>query len=397
MFEKFSDIDDLQYFARKLLEKVFSKKINFLFTFNSVNNQQDIQFLQSQPSKLMVKYQSVVERILARYIEQDKLPLQKRKELLQIIIQQTPKRLLKLWKKAGEDGYVITYLAQAVKTVCNNLIDLHLLQCQHPQLVVNYRPLIERKVQYFVNEGFIQRGDDGDVFQMVQKKLLEKLKNGQLQQYEGTDGSLFATYFHAVIHNQIKDICKSLYRTQKRQTKEEIQPNHAQTSPLFEAIVHDFSFEEQLKMFTFLIRQYIGKEKIKLEVCFKTNYRLLLKESDVCPLTLPQNLFEKMLSLFSLQYLQWSSKQLWESLVEFINHFEAKNNTASNLRKWFTRKRNHFIVKILLIVIHQKNTQIPADWIGREKEMLQQVTANRDLVKLLDEWMGELVYRHYEE
>jgi len=336
-----------------------------------------------------------MERILDRYIEQDKLPADKRGELLQTIKEQTPNRLLKLWKKAGEEAYVVTYLAQAVKMVCNNLIDLHLLQHQHPQLVVNYRPLIERKIQYFVNKGFIRQADGGDVFQMIQQKLLEKLQNGQLQQYEGTDGSLFATYFHAVIHNQIKDIRKSLYRTQKRQTKEEVQVHHAQTSPLFEAIVQDFSFEQQLKMFAFLIQQYVGKEKIKLEVCFKTNYRLLLKEKDIQPLALPQNLFEKMLSFFSLRYLQWSSKQLWESLAEFINHFEAKNNTTSNLRKWFTRKRNHFIVKILLIAIHQKNTQIPSEWIGREKEMLQQVTANRDLVKLLDEWMGELVYRYY--
>lgn len=376
-------------------QPLFLKKSQFISTFNSVNNQQDIQLLQNHPSKLIIKYQSVVEKILDRYIQQGKLPNHNRTKLLQIIAEQTPNRLLKLWEKADKKAYVLTLLAQATKVVCKNLIDLHLLQNQHPQLIVNYRSLIDRKVNYFVNEGFVKEADARDVFQTVQQKLLEKLQNGRLQQYQGTEDTLFATYIHAIIHNQIKDICKSLYQTQKRQAKEKIQTNHVQASPIFEAIVHDFSFEEQLKMFAFLIQQYVGKEKIKLEVCFKTNYRLLLKEKDIQPLALPQNLFEKMLSFFSLQYLQWSSKQLWESLAEFINHFEAKNNTTSNLRKWFTRKRNHFIIKILLIVIHQKNTQIPSEWIGREKEMLQQVTANRDLVKLLDEWMGELIYRYY--
>ena len=254
--------------ASETSKPLFFKKPHFLITFNPVNNQQDIYLLQNQLYRLIDKYGLVILKILDRYIEQDKLPAHKREELFQIVCQKIPNRLQKLWKQEQEKksaSYVVTVLAQATRIVCNNLIDLHLLQNQNPQLVVNYQPLIQRKVQYFVNEGFVKNEDAGDVFQMVQHKLLEKLQNGQLQQYKETDDSLFSTFIHSVIHNQIKDICKSLYHTQKRQTKEEIQVNHAHTSSLFEAIVHDFSFEQQLRMFAFLIRQYVGKEKIKLE------------------------------------------------------------------------------------------------------------------------------------
>ncbi|MEZ4884074.1 MAG: hypothetical protein R3E32_04980 [Chitinophagales bacterium] len=360
-----------------------------------MNNSEDIQLLQSNPKELIFKYHSVLEKMLDKYIEKGKLPIDKRNEYLQIIQKQTVNRLLKLWGNYKEEAYVITVLAQAGGAVCKNLIDVHLLQNQDVRLIINYRSLSAIKVKYFVKQGFIQEVDADDVYQILQQKLLEKLHSGQLQQYQGTDGTLFSTYLNRIITNQLKDICKSLYKTKKRQAKEAIERHLFQTSPLFENLTQQFYFEEQIKMLVFLIQQYVGKEKTKLEICLKTYYRLLLNESDIYPLALTMLMLEEMLQLFNKQYVHWSNKLLWENLGKFIGYFEGKNHTSSNLRKWFTRKRNHIMVKLLLIVIHQRQVKLPIQWIGKESEMLQQITTNRDLVKYLDEWMGELVYRYY--
>ena len=87
-----------------------------------------------------------------------------------------------------------------------------------------------------------------------------------------------------------------------------------------------------------------------------------------------------------------SKETLWKTLVEFTNLLEGKNIGMLGLQKWFFRRRNWTIVKILYIVnfdgrLQKKLTEM-------EKQLLAKIS-DRTVGKFAEEYFGEIAYSFY--
>ncbi|MFK7907171.1 MAG: hypothetical protein AB8B69_18690 [Chitinophagales bacterium] len=355
-----------------------------------VNLSTEEQLLQLNPQQLISKYELIIEHIVHTS------NLQNRQETIVQIKERLPHRLQKLWTKAKAYSSMQTIFIEAVQLIYEDLQNLQFLRQKSAQLIVQNLPLITARVYYCVRKNQIKEGDTEEVLQMVQHLLLEKLQRGQLSSYTSANDSLFTSFFYVVVNNAIKDVCKSLYQTQKNQTFKELKTEtiggiqNSQNNDLFQSVSSNIQVQQQAKLLGHILQLYPTKEKVKFGVCLKTNYRLVLRQKDGKDLQLSTLQVKTLLEFFGRDYNNATSKEVWEAIYPFISIFEGKQTSAVNLRKWFSRKRNPIIVRLLLFTLNERSST-PEKQARLQKLITTKLNTDREVGRYASIWLGEVV------
>lgn len=313
--------------------------------------------------------------------------------LFEILEERLPKQLGKNWEEYNATSYSRTIIIQSVKKICDDVEDAILLERKSSELIVKYIPRIYEKVQFLSRTQKIRAHDADDFIQIIQQKLLEKLKAGQLSSFKSNKGTLFSTFLMTVVTNQIKDISKSLYLTQKNQSHLEInEVNSHQLKEDSNVLASMVSSESQaflLKQFKYLLLTYAEKTKTKLEICLKINTRLLLSIQDATSLNLNIHQSKEMISIFGHSYHHLSLGNLWKSICPYINIYEQKESGPDNHRKWYVRVRNQLVVKLLARSILKDRDDFDDGLI------LKKLNSERNIGKMGEEWLSDIVEGFY--
>ncbi|MEZ4888483.1 MAG: hypothetical protein R3E32_27395 [Chitinophagales bacterium] len=355
--------------------------------------------LQDNPNRLVEKYEKVVLQLVHQFWQKVGVSDSELEIIETIVFQRLPLRLAKYQDKAEGKTYALTLLVECTQVICSDILDLQLLRQQSPQLIVKYIPYISARLDYLVNTDFIKMQDAEDVLQWVQQKLIERLQNGQLQQFESKQETLFRTYLYRVVQNLFTDIHRSLYQTQKNRNSLELKAslieNKSNNVNPFDQLSDDLSLSLQLKRLQQLLQLFSATNRLKFELCLKTSYQLILYHSDVKNLQLTTKTETKMLAFFGADYTHESSGNVWRTLNEYLDIWENKQGNPDTLRKWFTRQRNQIIAKLLLLTVIDRGVNDKKSTEQFYKNLLQKINKDRNVAKYAYEWFGERVYVFY--
>ena len=363
-----------------------------------MNCQKAIHLLKTDSDEFYAQFEGIIFKVvdrfcqegLARTLEQGKLFVNVKKRLLN--------RLSKVCHKAKEGIYFITILAKSIQIICEDVLDAHLMRQKSPQLLLRYQTFIKMRVIALVNSHYFQAQDEVDIQQMVLQKILEKIQGGKLKQYRSDENALFGTYLKRVIENQLIDIHRTLYESQKRQQATELKPELVENQEgmsynLFEGIAENFDRAEQVKQLTLMLRMFPEKNRIKFEICLKTSYYFILLKEDGKRLQLKPRELKTFLRFFGISYQHINGKEVWEKINPYICIFEGKQTSPVNLRKWFTRYRNRILARIMTESLADYNDTLPED---EFKEMLlQKITSDRMVGKAAYQWFRDVVVAYY--
>ncbi|MEZ4883495.1 MAG: hypothetical protein R3E32_02070 [Chitinophagales bacterium] len=352
----------------------------------------EIHLLQHQPSKLVLLYQPLLQKLIQHYWKRLDNSYSSPSELLQYTQKNLPSLLQKIFKKQGEKTSIKTLIVEAARLLFNDFEDTYFLKNNSPQLVVKYSSMIVARVRSYVNTQNLKESDAEDVIQSVQEKLILKIQGGQLASFQG--GALVRTFLFRVIENLIKDVLKSL-RTKKSKISSsgtELKENHAVENSVFKSLMGKIDLEQQTKVLSYLLQLYKNIDRQKFELSSKVNYQIILGGKDLKFLALSDDYKVELLVVFGKDYTHLSTEEIWKNLIVFTNELEGKNNTLDALWKWFTRHRNWMTVKILFI--QRYDGELSKKMTSEEKTLLTKISV-RSLSKFVDDYFGEVVHAYY--
>jgi len=358
-----------------------------------MNCQTAILLLQSEPQQFYSRFEGIVFKVVDKFCQQ---PIAKGLKQA-ILFRQVKKRLLnrlsKVCKKVKEGIYFLTILAKSIQIICEDVLDEALMKQKSPQLLVRYQAFVKMRVVYLVNSHYFKPEDELDIQQMTLQKILEKVQSGKLQQYR-SDNALFSTYMKRVIENQLIDIHRTLYESQKRQQVNELKPELVESqsgmgSNLFEDIAGAFDREELIKQLGVMLQMFPEKSRIKFETCLKTNYYLILLKADAQRLQLPAKHRRAFLQFFGISYQHINNKQVWEEVNPYIVIFEGKKTSAANLRKWFTRYRNKILARLMSEGLADYNEALSSE--DFLKMLFEKINSDRMVGKAAHQWFRDIV------
>ncbi|MEZ4885273.1 MAG: hypothetical protein R3E32_11145 [Chitinophagales bacterium] len=364
-----------------------------------MNCQKAIQLLETNPPQFYAQFEGIVFKVVDKFCEQTLAKSLQQADLFVQVKKRLPNRLAKVCKKVKEEVYFITILAKSIQIICEDILDAALMQQKSPQLLLRYQDFIKMRVISLVNTQYFRVEDEEDVQQMTLQKILQKIRGGKLQNYRAEDNALFSTYFKRTIENQFIDIHRVLYESQKRQQASELKPELVESQAgmsyhLFDDISGAFDREMQVKQLTVLLRTFTETNRTKFETCLKTNYYLILLQTDAQRLQLSAQQIKEFLRFFGISYQHVNSKEVWEVLNPYIVVFEGKETSAENLRKWFTRYRNKILARLMSESLADYNEDASD---GEFLEMLfQKINSDRMVGKAAYQWFREIVVAYCE-
>lgn len=368
----------------------------------ALNKQKEDEILLAQqPQQLIWKYKKVVEQLVNRFWKEKAISESEEEMITTMVFQRLPTRLAKFQKKAEGETYVLTLLVECTQTICNDLLDLQLLDQKSPQLILKYLPYISARLDYLVQTDFFKAQDSEDVLQWTQQKLLEKLQSGQLSKFESTNETLFRTFLYRVVKNLFTDLYRSLYRTQKNSQQLELKApliahkSDASSNP-FEQLSDEMNLSQQIHRMNQILCLYSFNNRLKFELCLKTNYFLLLYPADIQALQLTTKEVNQLLDFFGKDYQQESSGKIWQKLNQYINRWEGKQANADTLRKWFTRQRNQLMAKLLVLTLIDRELTQSLQKKATYNMLLQKINKDRAVAKYAYQWFGDIVYAYYQ-
>lgn len=351
----------------------------------------DFQLLQGTPHQLLEKYQKAIKKIVQLHIEKSIYGQLSRAILLEGVQKRLPQYIQYLYQRQGKHAAIKTVLYEACRMLCQHLEDIDLLQKQSKNLVVKYRPLIYARIHGFVNADKLREEQVEDIAQYVLERLLKKFDKGGFQYTEGR--ALFRTYFYQVINYTIIDGLRRLH-TSKANIGQSValNPSHVADTNIFSKVSNKLDLEQQSGLYGKLLQLFKIIDRHKFELSAKVSCAIVLQNRDVHALPLEENTKIELLVHFWKNYTTMSKEILWKTLVEFTNLLERKNIGTLGLQKWFLRRRNWTIVKILYIVnfdgrLQKKLTEM-------EKQLLAKIS-DRTVGKFAEEYFGEIVYVYY--
>jgi len=360
----------------------------------------DEKLLQENPSQLLVKYQKVILQLIHRFWHKEAVSESELAVIEEIVFQRLPVRLVRFQKKAEGETFALTLLVECTQVICNDLQDLHFLHQKSPQLILKYLPYISARLDYLVNTNFFKAQDSEDVLQSTQQKLLERLQSGQLAKFQSNNETLFRTYLYRVVKNLFTDIYRSLYQTKKNRKQLELKApliahkSDSSNNP-FEQLSEDLNLSQQIRRLNQILQLFPTHNRIKFELCLKTNYYLILTADDVQVLKLTAIEMEEMLAFFGDNYHHESTGNIWKEINKYINIWESKTSNADTLRKWFTRQRNQITAKFLVINLIDRELATRKEKETTYHQLLQKINKDRNIAKYAHQWFGDIVCAYY--
>ena len=364
-----------------------------------MNTQQAIQLLRSDIKLFYKQFEGVIFKVVDKFCQRPLARSLQQVEVFRQVKRRLPSRLQKVLKKEKERVYFLTILAKSIQVICEDVLDIVLAEQKSPQLLIRYQPFIKMRVISLVNTQYFKAEDEEDVQQIALQKMLEKIQGGKLQGYDAKEDALFSTYFKKIINNQLIDIHRSLYQSQKRQEINELKPELVESQTgmsyhLFDDIAGAFDRAEQVKQLAVLLKMLPEKGLIKFETCLKTSYYFILVKADGQRLRLSARQIKAFLQFFGYPYQNINSNQVWEELAPYLSVFEGKKTSGVNIRKWFTRYRNKILARIMSESLSDYNeTTSNQDFL----EMLfEKINSDRMVGKAAAQWFRDIVVAYYE-
>ena len=353
--------------------------------------QQDLQWLQNQPKRLLQKYQPLIAKVVQLHLQTSAYTTFPAKELLKKVYQQLLQQLLRLYKRHGKRSHIRTLILEASRMLCHHLEDLYLLENQPATLVVKYEAMIANQTLGYVNTGNLPEHQVADIIQYVSERLLSKLQADKLN-YQNC-GALFRTYFYQIINNAIKDGLRRL-QTKKAAigSGTELKAHHAVSANTFKAIHQKMDLEKQCQLYQKLLRQFKQLERCKFELSAKVSYYLLLEEGDVKLVLVSDQMRVELVVCFGKDYTALTKEKLWNTLVPFANAIDGKSIGGNGLYRWFSRRRNMLLAKILYVM--NFNGKLEGKLNDTEKMLFAKLN-QRAVGKFAEEYFGEIVYGTY--
>lgn len=358
---------------------------------SKLNQAKDLQLLQSNPQQLLQKYAPLIVKVVHAHVQASAFSHLSKSDLLPVVRQQLYRQLVKLYKRHGKRSYIKTLILEATRMLCHHAEDLQLLEYQGGQLVVKYKPMIATQVYTYVNKDYLRDDQAEDVMQYVSERLLSKLQSDKIQHQ--SSGALFRTYFYQIIDNAIKDGIRRL-KSQKATigSGNELKAHHATDSGTFQSVSSKIDLEKQCSLYHQLLRQFKELEKCKFELSAKVSCYLVLQEGDVKWVLVSEEDKVELLVCFGKNYIHLSKEELWDSLVPFTNAMEQKSVSGNSLYKWFVRRRNVLLARILYVM--NFDGQLQRKLSDLEKSLLTKLN-QRAVGKFAEEYFGELAYAVY--
>lgn len=356
---------------------------------------EDIDLLLQDAGSLISKYEHLIDRVIQQHIDHG-IFMESDYEAVRIEIEnRLPNQMLYLYRREGTDVFVKTLLVKATQTVCSYFEDRLLLARKDPEIIIKYTGNLSYHIQRYVHNKVLNISDAEDVAQTVRERLLNKLRQGQLEGFKGD--SLFSTFIYRVIDNLIKDAVKSRHTGKAKLDRAEIKHDKADGHSLFSTVSNKLELEKLCKLYRRLLRLLKENDQLKLELCIKIHYHLQLGPEDVAPFGFEEEVELELLNLFGHADADRKESVTWELLNGFINTFENKITSSGNLWKWFVRQRNKIVVKLLFLHF-LTDTKVPVVKKMTEKEeFILSKLADRQVSKMADEWLSIVMIEYYEK
>ncbi|MFK7906806.1 MAG: hypothetical protein AB8B69_16860 [Chitinophagales bacterium] len=351
----------------------------------------DLELLELNPNLLIEKYHAIIYKVVSIYTENSPFNQLSHAELLKGVNARLPQYLPFLYQKQLKKSLVKTLLLEACRILCNQVEDLHLLEADTNQLILKYKPTIYARVYTYVNTDYLRSDQVEDMAHYVLERLLKKLKSENFGYIEIK--SLFRTYFFQTINNAIKDGLRQL-RSKKASIgmREVLKDTDAIDKNIFNRLTGRLDLEIQCKLYDRLLQLYKTTDRTKFELSAKVSYYILLENKDVQRLELNENMKVELLVCFGERYTDMSKEDVWSTLVIFTNLIERKNISGDGMQKWFFRRRNWMVVKILYIM--NFNGRVQKKLNETEKKILLKIRS-RSVGKVAEDYFGEIVYGYY--
>jgi len=355
-----------------------------------VTQTEDIYLLANEPDVLVDKYSSLVNKVLNKYIDRGQLGEENYDQTLLSLKERLPNQLDHLAKKNKDLVFVKTLFVQAASAICEDFSDIYLLEKKSPELVLKYIPSVKGRIKSKVGFQSLSPFEFDDIVQMAQEKLLIKLKNGSLNRFSGQ--SLFKTFLYRVTDNIIIDILRQIKNKTLSISLDSLPKAPQDSGNIFEDLTNSVSEKEQTELIEKLMLQFSENDFLKFELCCKLHYGYIVKPVDIEPLGLDEDDQLAFLQHFGNDFSDMSKDTLWDTLNRFINIYENKLTSSSNLWKWFGSRRNRLIVKLLSIYhLNTGATKSYKKLNDVEKALLEKVN-DRQTSKLADVWFGQLFH-----
>lgn len=327
----------------------------------------DQHLLYTEPSKLIEKHFSIIEKWINKYVikgffEKNKIPFLKK---------EVSKRLLTnlesgdvLAKKSSVTVY--GWLVKKVRDVCNEVCneqDLAILQSDSPNAIIaKYQVLIIEEAGVYQSKGGFVGIELNEVVQEIYEVLLRRIV---VKITTFTGPALFRTYFRTIIRNLLHETHNRLKRQtekhgytfdiedfrQAEQGGEEGQ-NQAVSASLRMMPEDPESWQHQCNAYLLSIRKHPKPQQKEYVFSLKTFYRLILRSPDVFDYweQCPDDTIVEILSIFGKPYSDMKKGELFTHLAEFISEHDQKLIKANSVQKKFTRFLERTIRHIMITI-----------------------------------------------
>jgi RNA polymerase sigma factor (sigma-70 family) len=225
--------------------------------------------------------------------------------------------------------------------VRNNDFDIHLLRNDPNAFIEEHQKTITFIVNKFVASGFFNHGDRDEIIQFINEKLLAERIAKMQKQYKAN--YFVVTYLSKIIHN----LCLEYSRKQRTSLREEISADISRLEIADnDSTVSNLLIEEESQRLDTILKMY-HKHGKRIEVILKIFFAIGICREDL--LQLYPNARERDINTVLNKCNPVSDldaktdRELYETVTQFINTYEKKQNTPDALRKWMNVKITEII------------------------------------------------------